>query len=393
MRQGKNEKKRIGPSGWLSALLLLALLAGAALLLLSRSGQHAPEPTAPPATAEPAPTPSPPPEPSPAPEPTPTPCAHQWSDGVCQICGALCAHEAHDPETAVCLICGQQRWHQYESGLCAGCGREPLLCTETLPPEYYLKAEEPGVHRREYYSYNGKTYPLAIWLPRDYSEDVRYNVILLMPGDKSYYNAWIDMDLSVPGGRGYYCMSYVYDHIAEAHLCAPFIVVGISNYAGMNESVAGRWICEGILPYVAETYSTWADDGSAEALKAAREHFALGGLSRGSIQTYDIGMCWCMEYFANFACFSNMSNADPVAGSLNNERNRELAIRCYYATWGAKDFEEYRVRQEEGFHYIVEHVDRLVEGENAFGQEIDGNHSWDTWSTSFFDAIQYLFPS
>ena len=212
-----------------------------------------------------------------------------------------------------------------------------------------------------------------------------------MPGDKSLYNTWIDADITAPGGQGTYTMSDVFDHIAEEHLCDPFIAVGISNYAGSDESVAGRWICEGILPYIADTYSTWADDGRAASLKAAREHFAIGGLSRGSIQTYDIGMCWCLDYFANFACFSNMSNADPVAGCLNNDRNRYREIVCYYATWGARDKEDYRTRQEEGFHFIVNNVARLKEGTNAFCQEINGDHNWNTWSTSFFDAIQYLF--
>ena len=409
---GGSRKKPNKPAAWPWLLLLLALLAAAGALLFGRAGQEKPVPAAPEPTAvqtaaptpepspEPAPTPepapiteptlTPTPEPTPTPTPEPTPCAHVWSDGVCLICGELCAHEAHGTEDAVCLICGQQRWHHYESGRCTGCGREPIVYTETLPHEYYLKSEDPGVHRREYYTYRRQQYPLAIWLPRDYSEDVKYNVILLMPGDKSFYNAWIDADLAAPGG-GYYCMSWVYDHIAEEHLCDPFIVVGISNYGGMDESLAGRWICEGILPYIAETYSTWAADGSAEALKEARGHFAIGGLSRGSIQTYDIGMAWCLDYFANFACFSNMSNADPLAGRLSREPYVDMDIRCYYATWGTKDRKEYRERQEEGFHYLVDHIDRLVEGENAFGQPIEGDHSWNTWSTSFFDAIQHLF--
>ena len=49
----------------------------------------------------------------------------------------------------------------------------------------------------------------------------------------------------------------------------------------MSESIAARWICEGVLPHLAEHYSTWAEDGSPEALKAARDHFALGGEAVG----------------------------------------------------------------------------------------------------------------
>ncbi len=390
---GKKRRRR-GAASPAGAALLLILVLAAGLLLLLRSRQQAPgvpEPTAAPfpaVTAAPEPTPTP--EQTPPPEPTPTPCPHSWSEGVCQLCGEVCLHETHAADDAVCLQCGAQRYHHYESGVCTGCGREPLVYTEPLPAEYYEKPEERGTHRREFYPYRGQQYPLAIWLPRDYSEEQKYNVILLMPGDKSFFNAWIDQDLTAPGGGSVYDMSYIYDHVAEQHLCDPFIVVGISNYFGVDASVAGKWICEGILPYLAENYSTWAEGSDAESLKAAREHFAIGGLSRGSIQTYDIGMCWCLEYFANFAAFSNMSYAEPVAARLNSEACRELGIRCYYATWGLQD-KDYCQRQEEGFHTVVDQVERLIEGENAFGQPIDSNHSWDTWSTSFVDAIQVLF--
>ena len=372
------------------ACLLLALLGAVGLVLRARLRQAEAAPPAPTASPAPAAEAAPTPVPTPEPTPEPTPCPHDWSGGVCALCGEVCPHEAHDAESAVCLVCGEPVRHRYVDGVCAVCGKSPVVYTEPLPARYYQRSDTPGTHRRESYPYNGRTYPLAVWLPHDYREDISYNVILLMPGDKSYYNAWIDMDLSAPGG-GLYCMSDVFDHIAEEKLCDPFIVVGISNYFGVEDSVAGRWICEGVLPYVAEHYATFAADGSAESLKAAREHFAIGGLSRGSIQTYSIGMGRCLEYFANFACFSNMSDADAVARRLNDPARLDLDIRCWYVTWGLQDKESYQRGQEEGFHSIVERVERLTEGENAFAQAIDAGHNWDTWSTSFFNAIQFLF--
>ena len=53
-----------------------------------------------------------------------------------------------------------------------------------------------------------------------------------------------------------------------------------------------------------QNYSTYAADGSAEAISAARDHFAYAGLSMGSIYAYNSVMPLCLDMFAWFGCFS-----------------------------------------------------------------------------------------
>ena len=48
---------------------------------------------------------------------------------------------------------------------------------------------------------------------------------------------------------------------------------------------------------------------SPEQIRAAREHIAIGGLSRGAMLTYRVGLCRCLDVAANFCCFSNADKA------------------------------------------------------------------------------------
>lgn len=67
-----------------------------------------------------------------------------------------------------------------------------------------------------------------------------------------------------------------------------------------------RELREDILPFIVQNYSTYAADGSAEAISAARDHFAYAGLSMGSIYAYNSVMPLCLDLFAWFGCFSGM---------------------------------------------------------------------------------------
>lgn len=61
-------------------------------------------------------------------------CAHDWHEGVCRVCGMICAHDWQD---GVCSICGFGCDHSWDRGVCTSCGyacrhyghdRETLIC-------------------------------------------------------------------------------------------------------------------------------------------------------------------------------------------------------------------------------------------------------------------------
>lgn len=59
-------------------------------------------------------------------------CAHYWRDGVCTRCGAVCPHTNHDAESGLCEICGSKTSHEYLNGKCTRCGEPPSFITKLI---------------------------------------------------------------------------------------------------------------------------------------------------------------------------------------------------------------------------------------------------------------------
>ena len=407
---GESVKKRI------PALLLLLCLV---LCACSRPPAPAatPSPASPvPAAESPAPASPAPAAESPAPAaPTPTEepphehdfdpdiglcrgcgfvCPHEAGfspEGRCQVCGWLCGHERHDPESARCLCCGAQCRHHFGAiGLCEGCGREAPLTGTVLPDEYFEPAEHEGTCLHETLTDPaGRKHEIAVWLPWDYNEETRYNVVLLIHGDGGSCYDWVDKEEST--SRGHIQVFRVYDRMVEQHLCQPFLVVGLNN-RGMGENAAfGEMLIEEVvLPYLARTYSTWMEGDSHEQIVAAREHIAIGGLSRGSVFTYYIAMQRCLDVAANFCCFSN-SYTGTVIQTLNSEEALPYEIRCYVAEIGLRDVAEYNRDHRAVYDALCEQVERIRDGENARFLEIDEGHNFLMWTAAVYNALLLMF--
>ena len=54
-------------------------------------------------------------------------CAHDWQQGVCTVCGKVCAHERHNGESLVCACCGMAVSHEYVNAVCTRCGGSPVF--------------------------------------------------------------------------------------------------------------------------------------------------------------------------------------------------------------------------------------------------------------------------
>lgn len=317
-------------------------------------------------------------------------CTHAFDAGVCRVCGYVCPHDAHDPDSAVCLACGLQH-HHYEEHICTGCGREPLFYDEVLPDYYYQPVEHQGSYVEGHYRFRGFDQTVAIWLPYDYNEETLYNVVVLIPGDNGYAPNFVITPL--PTKQGTIIMRNVYDHMVEEHLCDPFIIVGVNTFGldTLDSSYGAAQFHEGLFPYLAENYSTWAQDGSYESLVAAREHFSIGGMSRGSVLAYHLGLRYCLDLAANFCCFSNFGNRDWILDAVNSPEIVDYSIHGYFASWGLSEPSDYWRVHRSGYYTLVDQVDRLEDSVNAIGMEMQGGHTWLSWSTALFDAIQWMF--
>lgn len=380
----------------LFASLLVSLLL-AALLCTGCAGAE------PPVEAAPLPEPSEPPA-TPTPAALPTPCVHRWEDGVCALCGQICEHDAgfdegvclrcgwvcpheeHD-DKAVCLLCGEQRWHSYEHGLCVGCGREPLLYDDMLPEKYLKPAEHRGACLSDVLVWpNGREYPLSVYLPYDYDENSRYNLVIVLLGDNNHAADCTDTVHTLHHTD--FRMANIYDHLIEDHLCAPFILVGVEHMRSMYDSKFFEDVLRSsLLPYLAETYATWIEDGD---YTAAREHIALCGASRGAIYTLQGGIRYCSDLVANFCCMSIGYVMHSALNDANSALVQRYEIRRFVGVWGWSDSYAWN-GDHHSLENIVEEFDCLQEGDNALLLGVHDGHNWITWGAGLFAALQYMF--
>ena len=321
-------------------------------------------------------------------------CAHPvWDDGVCKVCGYVCKHEWHEQGSAKCLRCGKQLTHSYTGGICAGCGREPFHTTSELPTNYYEEAAHRGTVVQDSFPYDFGEVPLRVYLPYGYDENGQYNLLILLHGLTGDLTDTIDKEQ--PIGRSTLRACQLYDHMIEDGLCEPFIVASVNtgecNQRG--QELLGRQIRDGLLPYLTEHYATYAESGSPEDLRAARMHIAIGGTSNGGVFACCSGMMWNFDYAANYIVLSAgpifiTSAAIPV---LKAYENQGVYFGTLYDGVGSSEADAQRARPS--YNQLVDTLDELVDGRNAFYDEANNDHNWITWFACLYNGLQVLFPA
>ena len=329
--------------------------------------------------------------------------------GSCSLCGAVCDHstgfdgehrclscrwqcrnQTHDRETALCPVCGETFHHHFGmDGVCDVCGAEAPLCDAELPARFFAPCRNEGRHFRETITdAEGREYEIAVWLPWDYREDVRCNVVVLLHGDGGQAADWTDEPENTYLGEIQF--RHVYDRIVEERLCDPFLIVGVPNGSFKFPPSGESFLRETVLPHIAQHYATYLGDGSTEALRLGREHLAVGGLSRGSMFTYSCVMPRCLDIVGNFCCFSNGDNA-RVWAQLNAEENRSYPIKSYVASYGMSDELQVGIAHRAVYRGICNNVERVTDGENARMFAIGAGHNFIMWTASLYDALLLMF--
>ena len=227
-----------------------------------------------------------------------------------------------------------------------------------------------------------------MWLPWDYGEEQRYNVVVLMHGDGGQAGDWTDEP--EPTQRGEIEFRRVYDRMVEERLCEPFLIVGISNRPFAQPEKGEKILKELLLPYIAQHFSTYLGGGSPEELRAGRAHLAVGGLSRGSMFTYSCVMPRCLDVVGNFCCFSNGAN-NRISSQLNAAENLGYEIVSYVASYGMSDDPETGAIHRSIYRSICSRVERVTDGENARMLAIGAGHNFITWTSSLYDALLLMF--
>ena len=321
-------------------------------------------------------------------------CLHEsFTDNICNECAYECPHEQHSENKGECLLCKTPVFHNYVNGSCTVCNRTPVFYDNFLPDEFYEENENKGeIHVVEYKAknyfandtYNNKT--MKIWTPYNYDENIKYNVLVLMHGGGGTCDNWIDRTFRY-GDRAIKLCN-IYDRIVEKNNTAPFIIVSIP--AQNNDTQIAGELRDSILPYVVENFSTWAEDSSVEAIVAARDHFGIGGLSNGSLHTFDAGMSKSYDLFGNYMGLSGNGKERLVEATITSDEYKDLSVRCLFSGCGTSDG---LIRATSyGYNHIVEVSNgRYVEGTNAWYQDTAGGHNWKVWSIEVYNALLVMF--
>ena len=275
---------------------------------------------------------------------------------------------------------------------CAHAGTVELLSYTTADYRPGPNGEAPGVIEKQ----------MAVYLPFGYDPAERYDLLILLHGIGGSERYWLidAQDAFYPLGDYVYTASLL-DNMIDAAACRPMIVAAPTFYRDSanpydymrvpDQAAFTRELREDILPALIGAYSTWAEDGSPEAIAAARDHFAYAGLSQGSIYAYTSVIPDCLDLFAWFGCFSGSDGDMPqLAGRLDSEALRALPIRLFYNSVGSND----RFYPLHWNHYydLTARSEALTDGENAVFTTLDGlAHTYAAWSVGLYNLLPLLF--
>lgn len=258
--------------------------------------------------------------------------------------------------------------------------------SDSIPEKYSEIRNDEGAGTVKSISYtahdseNGNTYTKKanIYLPANYSEDKKYNVLYLLHGIGGDENEWgMYNDESK--------VKAMMDNLAYYGDIDSFIVVTPNGKASESGSIPsfynfGAELRNDLIPYIDSHYSTYAD----------RDHRACAGLSMGGMQTINIGIGECVDLFSYFGAFSAAPTSNPASKTAELLADKDYPIHYFYNICGLQDGIAYWSASAAAKN-LPEVCDKFVDGENFMWQELDGEHNFDIWYLGFYNFAQKAF--
>ena len=180
-----------------------------------------------------------------------------------------------------------------------GCAKKVSVVDE-IPAEYRTPVENGGTVTLFSYptkDYYGDESPIEkeayIYLPPNYDEGKKYNVMYLLHGIGGDIWEW-----GMTGDNS--DVKKMMDNLILNGDIDPFIVVTPNGRSAKDHSsnsdsgsfyVFGKELRNDLVPYIDANYATYADYSEGYDISAARDHRACAGLSMGGMQTTNIGLC------------------------------------------------------------------------------------------------------
>ena len=275
-------------------------------------------------------------------------------------------------------------------------GKAERTFEDAIPKEFLAACKTPGTVEKISYpsrDYTGDGAEITkfalVYLPAGYSEENRYDVLVLCHGVGGNENEW--------GFSNPYCIGRnVADHLIANGEIRPLIIVmpnGRSTAKAYISSMEnsgsfypfGQEIRNDLLPWIDAHYATYGSD-TPEDLTAAREHRAMAGLSMGGMQTVNIGLCECLDLFAWFGAFSAAPTTYTdveIADKL--KAFPDLPINYFYSLCGTED--SLYFAGSGAAKNLPAVCDRFTE-ENWHWQERSGGHDFNIWNLGLYNFLK-----
>lgn len=336
------------------------------------------------------------------------------------------AAKTHDPITL--LVTGttdKYEPHNFVNGKCTMCDETTIFSQDSIGKlDVFTKAcDQQGTVEKITYTSNAygdeEVEKWAyVYLPYGYNaedKNTKYDVLYMLHGmglNEGYWFAqgYYTTDHMIYSSAGGYGTTNVLDNLMKEGKAKKTICVTPTFYKvtpktpGDNTTLSSgsgdmsKEMKEELMPYIAENYNTYAASGSAEDLKAARDHQGYVGLSMGSALSYSVIWSSCLEYISYIGSFSGGGNAAQIVESKNSTY-KDCTINYYYATLGSLEktgdypgdpFGTYRTLKE-GIKELQSGSD-IKNGDNCEYMLCNKTaHSYATWVTALYNCMQVFF--
>lgn len=280
-----------------------------------------------------------------------------------------------------------------------GCAKKVEVVDE-IPAEYRNPVENGGTVTLFTYptkDYFGDESPIEkqayIYLPPNYDESKKYNVMYLLHGVGGDIWEW-----GMTGDNS--DVKKMMDNLIINGDIDPFIVVTPNGRSAKDHSsnsnmqsfyVFGKELRNDLIPYIDENYATYADYSEGYDITATRDHRACAGLSMGGMQTTNIGLCECLDLFSYFGGFSSCPttySSDDIAKKLENFPDYD--IKYFYNLCGTDDGIAYWSHSA-AMDGLCDKTDKLTDGKNYMWQTRSGGHDFNIWFLGFYNFAQIAF--
>jgi len=146
---------------------------------------------------------------------------------------------------------------------------------------YFDSCSQQGKVTKETYNGIRGNKTLYVYTPYNYDPSKKYNIFYLMHGGNENENKlFFDNDTMIQN---------MLDHMIMNGELEPLIVV-TPTFNGNGSSAQNFYeeLRQSVIPFVESKYSTYAEDTTAEGMKASRMHRAYGGFSMGAVSTWAV---------------------------------------------------------------------------------------------------------